>query len=170
MEQIHQKLESVFRHIHQERMHDMPLCNPVLQVQAIGFQEWGDYYLGVMITPWFMNLMLLPTQPDGFANRQEGSKQLHIFPSGRYEFITGREEGLGSYQMCSLFSPMQDFTDQDTTVETANLVLDELMKVSSKETSEAASKDAKPDQNQPMSRRDFLRGRRQPNMEAQSDD
>jgi [NiFe] hydrogenase assembly HybE family chaperone len=171
MEHISQQLETVFRHIQQERMQDVPVCNPALQVQAVGFREWEDYYLGVMLTPWFMNLMLLPASPDVFANMKEGSKQMHRFPSGTYEFITGKEADLGDYQVCSLFSPMQEFADQETAVQTANRVLDALMEVCNKDTL-SMSGEGETDTNEtqpakkaqaldtPISRRDFLRGGR----------
>ena len=30
--------------------------NPALAVEAVGFRPWEDHWLGVMVTPWFMNL------------------------------------------------------------------------------------------------------------------
>ena len=50
--------------IQRERMADIPLLNPALEVQAVGFSVWEAYCLGVLITPWFMNLMLLPLAGD----------------------------------------------------------------------------------------------------------
>lgn len=165
MQNITQKLESVYRRIEQQRMRDVPVCNPALQVEAVGFCQCGDYYLGVMVTPWFMNLMLLPVCPEALEDLPEGSKQMHIFPSGRYEFISGKEEDLGPYQVCSLFSPMHEFEDQQIAVETATMVLDEVLQVrnedliSKKEaTGTAANQDRKCET--PISRRDFLRGGR----------
>ena len=131
---IKQKLETVFRCIERERMRDIPICNPALQVEAVGFSEWEDYYLGVMVTPWFMNLMLLPVSSDDFENVNEGCKQVHIFPSGRYEFISAREPGLGPYQVCSLLSPMFDFKDHQTAIEMAKIVLDEMMETRNRDT------------------------------------
>jgi [NiFe] hydrogenase assembly HybE family chaperone len=172
MQAIKQKLESAFRRIEQERMRDIPVCNPALQVEAVGFREWGKYYLGVVITPWFMNLMLLPVCAEDFQSLKEGSKKLHIFPSGRYEFIVGREADLGGYQVCSLFSPMHDFVDQQTAVDTATLVLAELMddrnqdtvslKAESLKIEPQSTESQRPGQKQtwdtPISRRNFLLG------------
>ncbi len=120
-------LESVFKRILSERMHDMPMVNPNLSVHAIGFQPWRTHYIGVLSTPWFMNLMLLPGAEDDWNEMTELSKQNHTFPSGIYEFITGSEPEIGKYQMCSLFSPMFEFADDDTAVETAWYVIDGLM-------------------------------------------
>lgn len=130
MRAIEQQLESVFTEIEQQRMRDMPMCNPNLKVEAVGFQCWGDYLLGIMITPWFMNLMLLPRSEKmviTMEQQREGSKQTQLFPSGRYEFVNAREEGLGPYQVCSLFSPLLEFDSQHVVVEIARAALDELM-------------------------------------------
>ncbi len=121
------KLETVFNRIYQQRMSDVPMINDKLQVHAIGFQPWQQHYLGVLSTPWFMNLMLLPGEQEDWSGLAELGKQSHSFPSGRYEFITGFEEEIGKYQMCSLFSPMFDFADDEAAVETASLIMQEIM-------------------------------------------
>jgi [NiFe] hydrogenase assembly HybE family chaperone len=125
--QIARKLETVFNRIYKQRMSDMPMVNPQLQVHAIDFQPWQQGYLGVLSTPWFMNLMLLPGAQQDWSSLQELGKQSHSFPSGRYEFITGYEDEVGKYQMCSLFSPMFEFADDASAVETAHVIMRELM-------------------------------------------
>ncbi|MEW8467649.1 MAG: [NiFe]-hydrogenase assembly chaperone HybE [Candidatus Thiodiazotropha sp.] len=120
-------LERQFRQIQQQRMQGLPLLNPKLRVEAVGFREWNGYCLGVLITPWFMNLMLLPPEGDSWKESRIGDKVLHQMPSGPYEFILGEEEGVGRYQMCSLFSPVFEFADQETAVATAEAVMDALM-------------------------------------------
>ncbi|MCG8084642.1 MAG: [NiFe]-hydrogenase assembly chaperone HybE [Candidatus Thiodiazotropha taylori] len=116
-------LEVQFRKIEQQRMQGLPLLNPALQVEAVGFRQWQDLCLGVLITPWFMNLMLIPHEGDSWSDEQIGDKQTYQFPSGPYEFILGEEEGIGRYQMCSLFSPVFEFDDQQTAVSTAKQVM-----------------------------------------------
>lgn len=120
-------LESVFKRIHRERMIDMPMVNPKLAVHAIGFQPWQAHYIGVLSTPWFMNLMLLPGPDEDWSELPELGKQTHGFPSGQYEFITGSEPEIGKYQMCSLFSPMFEFADDPTAVDTAEHIINALM-------------------------------------------
>jgi [NiFe] hydrogenase assembly HybE family chaperone len=116
-------LEVQFRSIERQRMQGLPLLNSALQVEAVGFRAWQDLCLGVLITPWFMNLMLIPHEGDSWSDRQIGDKQTYQFPSGPYEFILGEEEGIGRYEMCSLFSPMFEFSDQQTAVATAKQVI-----------------------------------------------
>jgi [NiFe] hydrogenase assembly HybE family chaperone len=120
-------LETAFTRIQRERMTDVPLLNPALEVQAVGFRVWENYCLGVLITPWFMNLMLLPLAGDVWAELPSGTRINHSFPSGTYEFILGEGEGIGRYLMCSLFSPVFEFQNQEAAVVTAEAVLEGLM-------------------------------------------
>ena len=126
-------LETVFTRIQYERMVDVPLLNPALHVQAVGFRVWEEHCLGVLITPWFMNLMLLPCEGDEWAGLVSGTNMTHCFPSGTYEFILGEEEGIGRYQMCSLFSPVFEFESQDAAVATAEAVMESLMDVANRD-------------------------------------
>ena len=115
-------LKTAFTRIQRERMADMPLLNPALKVQAVGFSVWEEYCLGVLITPWFMNLMLLPLAGDEWAELPSGTRINRSFPSGIYEFILGEEERVGRYLMYSLFSPVFEFQNQEAAVVTAEAV------------------------------------------------
>ena len=55
-------LEVLFRHIAATRMADVPICHPGLAVAAVGFepQPAESAAVGVLLTPWFMNLVWLP--------------------------------------------------------------------------------------------------------------
>lgn len=193
MQALEQKLEGVFRDIEAQRMRDVPVCNPSLQVAAVGFREWNDYYLGIMLTPWFMNLMLLPREPQALAEAEIGGKRMQAFPSGNYEFVVGEEAELGRYLVCSLFSPVFEFGDQAAALEVAIMSLEGLMDEANRDTvsshedeiswnrrhgeqtaEEAASEQAASAHpvpaGSPMSRRDFLRGGRRGNEERHGDD
>lgn len=124
-----QVIESVFNRIYQENMHDIPVNNEKIEVNVIGLQQWQEYYLGIVITPWFMNIILIPCENQLWDDLAELSKQTYIFPSGRYSFITGRDKELGTYQMCSLFSPMFEFADNVAAIDTATVAIKELMNV-----------------------------------------
>jgi [NiFe] hydrogenase assembly HybE family chaperone len=71
--------------------------------------------------------MLLPLAGDEWAELPSGTKINKSFPSGTYEFILGEEEGVGRYLMCSLFSPVFEFQNQEAAVVTAEAVLQSLM-------------------------------------------
>jgi len=49
-----------YQAIYRERMRDLPIVNSRLAVEAVGFEQWEDKDLGILITPWFMNLVLFP--------------------------------------------------------------------------------------------------------------
>ena len=134
-EDISKMLEDLFNRIREERMHDVPILNPKLSVEAIGFQKWNGYWIGVLLTPWFMNLMLLPTEDCdvGWTSQDIGSKHMHAFPAGQLEFILGNESAIGRFLMCSLFSPVFEFRDHDTARIVAKSAIEELFRKPSAE-------------------------------------
>jgi [NiFe] hydrogenase assembly HybE family chaperone len=155
-------LERVFTQIQEQRMDGVPVLNPRLRVQAVGFHPRDGAFLGVLITPWFMNLVLLPEEGDGWQDLPVGSTVRHHFPAGEYDFIVGHEEGLGRYQSCSLFSPMFEFADMAAAVATAEAALEALL-APAEEAPEAATPtpvEAVVERRleRPVSRRDMLRG------------
>ena len=122
------QLERVFAHIGATRMHGVPVLNPALRVQALGFEvvAEGDAQVlqGILITPWFMNLLRLPLVPASPASAPvPGSKRSHLCGEQLFEFIAGQEEALGCFEACSLFSPMFEFADQTGAVSTATEIL-----------------------------------------------
>jgi [NiFe] hydrogenase assembly HybE family chaperone len=101
-----------YQAIHRERMRDLPIVNSKLAVEAVGFEQWEDKDLGVLITPWFMNLVLLP-DADRLKNMPQGERVECQFPSGPCELTVYHDEHLGSYLAAVLFSTVADFPDQD---------------------------------------------------------
>lgn len=132
-------LETCFTQIQRQRMADVPIVNTALRVQAVDFQLFKHAWLGVLISPWFMNILYF-NDDDLLA----GEKITHQFPAGAFEFTVGYEEALGFYQSCSLYSPMFAFTEQETAVQTAQAALQALLYVPERPV---------------ISRRDLLRGR-----------
>ena len=132
-------LERVFRTVLQRQMLDMPMVNPALSVEAVGFQPWHEHWLGILITPWFMNLMLLPRVSANWQPIAERESRHYVFPAGVFEFIGGRDPVLGDYQACSLFSPMFEFADQAGAHATAAAALAALFDVASRDRGEVAA-------------------------------
>ena len=142
-EQICQNLEAAFDAILQTRMQDLPVLNSALSVQALGFLRYQQDWLGVLITPWFMNLLLLPEPDSTWQTQAPGSKFSRTFPYGVFEFTMANEAQFGVYAVCSLFSPMFQFEGQAAAVAAAKAALQGLL------TSPAT---------RAVSRRDLLRG------------
>lgn len=110
---IQQKVEECYRNIHKTRMDGIPILNDALEVRLLGLRPIGTSWVGTLVTPWFMNFILLPEKEDD-APITVGTKRTFSFPSGSYEFIRSDEHKIGSYWMCSLFSPVLEFSDQET--------------------------------------------------------
>ncbi len=127
LQQISDTLEQSFKRIHKENMQGIPILNPAIDVQALGFQEWQGRVLGVIITPWLMNLVLLPAEGEDWSQMELGHKQPHEFPSRSYKFMINDIEGIGPCQTYSMCSPMRDFSTHQQAVQVAQDFLDGLM-------------------------------------------
>ena len=93
-------------------MKGLPIYNPVLAVEAVGFREHEGRQVGVITTPWFMNLTVLPSDEDQ-AHWVNGETARLEFPSGLYDFVVSEAEDAGLIATCSLFSPMDPFADHE---------------------------------------------------------
>lgn len=102
------RLVADFREVYHSKMRDVPVINQALHVEAVGFRAYDGCYLGVLIAPWFMNLVLLPGEDADWPVLKPGEKEVISFPSGDYEFLHNSREMVGPYKACSLFSPMAD--------------------------------------------------------------
>jgi [NiFe] hydrogenase assembly HybE family chaperone len=117
------RLVADFREIWHAKMRDVPMVNKLLNVEAVGWQIVEGRPLGVLISPWFMNLIQLPGEGEDWSDLQPGTKELLTFPSGHYEFTHNCREMTGGYKACSLFSPMGDFSSQMQAQEVARAVM-----------------------------------------------
>jgi [NiFe] hydrogenase assembly HybE family chaperone len=126
-----QALAQAFEHIGRTRMVGVPVQNSQLGVQAIGFEATSgldngpEALTGILITPWFMNLVRLPVAADAPTKGwlAPGCKARRTLGCERFQFIGASEEGLGAFEVCSLFSPMFEFANQEAAVATAIQVL-----------------------------------------------
>ncbi|MCB6176690.1 [NiFe]-hydrogenase assembly chaperone HybE [Rhodobacter sp. Har01] len=115
-----------FREVFHAKMRDVPMVNHALHVQAVDFQPWEGGFLGVLVAPWFMNLVFLP--PNVWPLLPAGAKETIAFASGDYEFLHNSRPMVGPYLACSLFSPMGDFTSQLQAVDVARAIMQELFR------------------------------------------
>lgn len=155
-------LEAAFRRIETESMAGVGVLNPALCVEALGFARFEGHWLGIVITPWFMNLVLVPGEAAFWQSVAPGKRLFRKFPSGDFAFLGSVEPEVGEFQSCSLFSPMAQFADQDGAREVAIAALDALQR-----TPAAAAPPAPPANDalddprsaalqRPMSKREFL--------------
>ncbi len=120
-------MERAFNRILHEQMAGIPILNNRLKVQALGFQKFKGRVIGILITPWLMNMVMLPGKNDDWSALKLGKKQLHRFPSKTFKFMVNEFDGIGKCQTYSLFSPMNEFINQDHALAAAQSFLDTLM-------------------------------------------
>ncbi len=112
-----------FREVAETRMSDVPIINPAVEVEAIGFSPTEKGLLGVLVTPWFINLVLLPMNGEDWQECQVGTEVTHAFASGRYVFHFAGDREIGIYQTCSLLSPVLELADHATAVAVGHAAL-----------------------------------------------
>lgn len=178
-------LVALFACVAQTRMAGVPILNPALRVEAFGFElceaiaapaspETRPHTeaqaleapgaVGVLITPWFMNLVWFPLERSNQADGV-GHSRLRRVGAECFDFIGGYEPGFGCYDACSLFSPMFEFADPAAAHATALAVLDALRQpvVTAPVVAPARTATQPPRQGKPpelAARRAFLLGRR----------
>lgn len=118
------ELTAFFQTVYQQRMQDMPMVNPALQVEAVGFRPWTDRCIGILITPWFMSLIALLPPAEIVTPPATDEKCHYQFPSGDYDFLVCYDQQFGIYHSCSLFSPVFEFSAHELAQQTALAVLD----------------------------------------------
>lgn len=119
------RLQQAFERIAATRMADLPILNPALHVEAVGFRPWQGSWAGVLVTPWMLNLMLLPgvEQLEALA---PGQRKRWSFPSGIYEFMGMNEPAVGVCHACQLISPVAEFATHEAAREVALEIIKEL--------------------------------------------
>lgn len=122
------RLAAGFERIAATRMAGLPVVHPQLRVEPVGFalhqgQPDGEPgMLGVLVTPWSMNLIWLGLDADVVSPAP--AERIRDIGGEQFAFRLAHEDGIGPYESCSLASPMFAFADQTAAVATAQAVLD----------------------------------------------
>ncbi|HYA80640.1 MAG TPA: [NiFe]-hydrogenase assembly chaperone HybE [Methylocystis sp.] len=155
-EAIGARLAALYCGIEATAMRNAPICNAALRVEAIGFRSFSRFAVGIVVTPWFLNLVAAE-QRDGEAPLLSAHALRLRFPAGEIDFTVTEMSSFGHVASCSLFSPMDDFPDQESARAVARAALVALFDPHlHAENGEAAPRKA-------LDRRAFLgRGRLQP--------
>lgn len=106
------RLAALYGAVGERSMRDLPVYNAALGVEAVGFRRDGGRIVGVVATPWFMNLVVTG-DPEGapLPPAAPGASVTHAFPGGDFSCVVGEIEGFGRLDSASLFSPMFEFDD-----------------------------------------------------------
>jgi [NiFe] hydrogenase assembly HybE family chaperone len=136
-----QALEAAYRTV-SERMRGLPICNPRLDIALVGFRQHEGRWTGVAITPWFMNIVVLPAAGD--APPAHGFARPHHFPAGTVSLLGGALEGVGDVESHSLFSPMDEFVDMPHALAVAEAAVQALFTPPAPEAEAAGAQPATP--------------------------
>ena len=115
-------LRDYYRQVYEETFRDLPIANAALDVEAVGFRPLEEHRLGVLITPWFMNLFLLPGT-GRWDDKPQGSACTVELPGGKVDFLVSHAQALGTVLSAALFSTVADFPDQEIAREVARETL-----------------------------------------------
>ena len=117
-----EQLVDHYRDVFRDRVRDLPITNAKLDVEAVGFRQLDEHLCGVLITPWFMNLVLLP-RTDRWRSSEQGSTCTFALPGGKLDFTVAHDDKLGTILSAALFSSVSDFPDQAMARDVANETL-----------------------------------------------
>ncbi len=162
------EITRAFRQIEQNQMQGLPVCNDRLTTEIVGLRRFEQYWVGALITPWTLQLILLPATVEA-EELAEGDHRTFVFPQGSILFMASDNPDLGIYMACSLMSPLHDFPSQAAIRSTAEEVMVLLFRqVEEKPKAEPVKvampgrldieRETKSSEKKSGTRRDFLRG------------
>lgn len=102
---------------------DRPAVNPLLTCRAVGFTRYQGDWLGVLITPWFMDLFLLPGGGSLWGEIPAGQRRYVDMPQGTVLFIAAEDPTFGLYQYSRLVVPVSTLPDMATALSLAQEVM-----------------------------------------------
>lgn len=155
-------IESFYEAVWRQQMIDLPFVNPALRVEAVGFRRVDGDWVGVVITPWFINLFLLPGGGTLWQDLPSGEQRGVVFPAGQLDFIADNnadpEAPISAYQYCPLIHPVQHLADQATARQAATAILVALFTPPAAAETPAGKPEAAREAEPAPGRRAFLRG------------
>lgn len=144
LEQRVAALLAVYRRVWAEDMGGTLICNPALSVEAVGFRPYGPGWFGVVVSPWFLNGVLIPADRGLWAGLRDGDGAPEQLPTGTFNFIAARVGALGTVKTLAVVSAMNVFSDQAEALAAAEMTLAQLFPVTAETPAEAAPIPAKP--------------------------
>jgi [NiFe] hydrogenase assembly HybE family chaperone len=132
------------------RMRDLPFYNDRLDVEAVGFRDWESHRLGILITPWFINLVLLPGTADDWSALRQGDQSDWHLPAETIRFTASCPDDGDVYLTAPVFTNVIGVPDHEAAKAIAQQVLESLLAKPGTEKSAPG---------RAVSRRDLLRGK-----------
>ncbi|WP_392433338.1 hydrogenase-2 assembly chaperone [Yersinia sp. HM-2024] len=99
-------LEQVFGQVAAEEMRDLPFYRDHIPLRACGFQLFEQQWIGALLTPWMLSLVVLPGPQQSWQRRAVGERLMLALPCGSMGFTVSEIAGCGQYLSRSLMSPL----------------------------------------------------------------
>lgn len=149
-----------FETVARERMAGLDFLNPAVEVRVAGCERVEGDWLAALVTPWSIQLVLLPGGGALWQDSAPGLRRRVALPAGELVFLgEAGEAALPAFQYCPLVAPLDEVADTEAAIAIARDALDAVLTAPEP----AAAPDPLPAQhpaNPPsLSRRAFLRGR-----------
>ena len=104
-------LEAHFRAHREALAADTAQTNQALQIKAIGFTKIEGDWVGVMVTPWFIHLLLLPGGGTLWGDIPDGQRRYLDLPGGTFSFTAAEIPAVGPYQYATLLDRINQVPD-----------------------------------------------------------
>ena len=99
--------EKVFEHIRRERMMGLPICRADIVVRALGFAPFAGHWLGALVTPWSVLVILAAGNRQTWPNVEVGKIMPVKLPGGAFHFLGMQAPFVAPFLACSLMSPIE---------------------------------------------------------------
>lgn len=120
-------LEAHFHQLWQARGQDFPAINPKLAIKAIGFARVQGDWMGVMVTPWFVHLILLAGGGALWGDIPAGQRRYLDLPGATLPFTAAEALGIGAYQYSPLLAQVSEAEDMAAAQRVADDVLQAIL-------------------------------------------
>ncbi|ELI7924771.1 hydrogenase-2 assembly chaperone [Yersinia enterocolitica] len=99
-------LEQVFGQVAADEMRGLPFYRDHIPLRACGFQLFEQQWIGALLTPWMLSLVVLPGPQQSWQRRAVGERLMLALPCGGISFTVSEIAGCGQYLSRSLMSPL----------------------------------------------------------------
>lgn len=119
---------AMYRRIWETTMRDLDFVNRALEVDIAGFRRHRGDWVGAVITPWFVNLYVLPGGGELWRDLGSGERVKLPFPIGELEFIADYDPAaeIPAALYCPLLAPVTALKSQDEALRMAMDALETL--------------------------------------------
>lgn len=102
----HHEVQHAFMAIAAGEMQGLPFVHPQMPVYVTPFTLFETQWLGGVLTPWMLSLLIYPGPQQRWPARRVGERLGLQLPYGEMTFTVGELPSLGQYLSCSLMSPL----------------------------------------------------------------